>query len=171
MKCKLCGSGLRPFNFLEDKPEKHRHLSKARLVGFSNPDGWKCTNAKKCTAAYVRGEDGALYYVEATKVRHDHREDLGEAGDIWEIVDEWELNESSRMEWKEMDETRKGQIAILYLKNKLREDGVRLTPNFRRQVGNTAKAIGISVDEAMEFSELLVRELVEEAFAKSDKHS
>ncbi len=70
-----------------------------------------------------------------------------------------------------MDETRKGQIALLYLKNKPREDGVRLTPNFRRQVGNTAKAIGISVDEAMEFSELLVRELVEEAFAKSDKHS
>ena len=68
-----------------------------------------------------------------------------------------------------MDNIRKGQIAIAYLKNKLREEGVRLTPNLRRQVGNTAKAIGISVEEAMEFTEITVRELVEEVFAKPDK--
>ncbi|MFZ2975197.1 MAG: hypothetical protein WA055_01030 [Candidatus Moraniibacteriota bacterium] len=65
-----------------------------------------------------------------------------------------------------MDEIRKGQIALLYLKNKIREEGVRLTPNMKRQVGNTAKAIGISVEEAMEFTEILVRELVEETFPK-----
>jgi len=70
-----------------------------------------------------------------------------------------------------MYDIRKGQIALAYLKNKLREEGVRLTPNFRRQVGNTAKAIGISTEEAMEFAEGMVRELVEEAFAKPDKRS
>ena len=67
-----------------------------------------------------------------------------------------------------MDDIRKGQIALAYLKNKLREEGVRLTPNFRRQVGNTAKAIGISTEEAMEFTESIIRELVEEAFAQPD---
>ena len=65
-----------------------------------------------------------------------------------------------------MDEIRKGQIALLYLKNNVREEGVRLTPNMKRQIGNTAKAIGISVEEAMEFAEIMVRELVEETFAK-----
>jgi hypothetical protein len=65
-----------------------------------------------------------------------------------------------------MDDIRKGQIALLYLKNKLREEGVRLNPNLRRQVGNTAKVIGIPFEEAMEFAETMVRELVEEAFAK-----
>lgn len=64
-----------------------------------------------------------------------------------------------------MDDIRKGEITLAYLKNKLREEGVRLTPNFRRQVGNTAKAIGISTEEAMEFAEGIVRELVEETFA------
>ena len=68
-----------------------------------------------------------------------------------------------------MDEIRKGQIAFLYLKHKIREEGVRLTPNLRRQAGNTAKAIGISTEEAMEFAENIVRELVEEAFVKPKK--
>ena len=63
-----------------------------------------------------------------------------------------------------MDAIRKGQIALLVLKQKLREDGVRLTPNMRRQIGNTAKNIGISVEEATEFAEGMIRELVEEAF-------
>ena len=64
-----------------------------------------------------------------------------------------------------MDNIRKGQIAFLFLKHQLREKGVRLTPNFRREVGNDAKAIGISIEEATEFVELIVRELVEETFA------
>ena len=65
-----------------------------------------------------------------------------------------------------MDNVRKGQIALRFVKHQLREKGVRLTPNFRREVGNEAKAIGISIEEAMEFVELIVRELVEETFAK-----
>jgi hypothetical protein len=68
-----------------------------------------------------------------------------------------------------MDDIRKGQIAFLFLKHQLREKGVRLTPNFKREIGNEAKAIGISIEEATEFVELIVRELVEETFAKPDK--
>ncbi len=63
-----------------------------------------------------------------------------------------------------MDDIRKGQIALAYLKNKLREEGIRLTPNFRRQIGNTAKSIGIPIEEAVEFAEGMVRDLVEETF-------
>lgn len=66
-----------------------------------------------------------------------------------------------------MDDIRKGQIAFAYLKNKIREEGIRLMPNFRIQVGNTAKSIGISVEEAMEFSDLIIRELVDEIYSKA----
>lgn len=68
-----------------------------------------------------------------------------------------------------MDETRKGQIALMFLKHQLRQKGVRLTPNFKREIGNEAKAIGISLEEATAFVETIVRELVEETFAKTSK--
>jgi hypothetical protein len=70
-----------------------------------------------------------------------------------------------------MDPKRQGEIALLLVKQQLREEGVRLTPNFRREVGNKAKAIYISIEELMEFTELIVRELVEETFAKTNQHS
>jgi|TARA_Y100000310_G_C20419739_1_gene686098 hypothetical protein len=65
-----------------------------------------------------------------------------------------------------MDEKRKGELAVMFLKNQLRQKGVRLTPNLKREIGNEAKAIGIDVEEATEFVEIIVRELVEESFAK-----
>ena len=66
-----------------------------------------------------------------------------------------------------MDNVRKGEVALLFLKYQLREKGFRFTPNFKREIGNEAKAIGVSLDEATEFVELIVRELVEETFAKT----
>ncbi len=65
-----------------------------------------------------------------------------------------------------MDEKRKGELAILFLKHQLRQKGVRLTPNLKREIGNEAKAIGVEVEEAAEFVEIIIRELVEESFAK-----
>jgi hypothetical protein len=64
-----------------------------------------------------------------------------------------------------MTEERKGQIALLYLKRKLRDEGIRLKPGMRRNIGNEAKALGISTKEAIEFAEGLVREMVEEVFS------
>lgn len=61
---------------------------------------------------------------------------------------------------------RQGEIALKYLKNKLRRDGVTIKPNMQRQTANEAKDLGISPEEAAEFAEMLVRELVEEAFPK-----
>jgi len=68
-----------------------------------------------------------------------------------------------------MDDIRKGQIALLLIKRKLRKDGIRLTPNFRREIGNEAKTTGVPFDELMEFIEIMVREQVEEAFAKTNR--
>ena len=64
-----------------------------------------------------------------------------------------------------LSEERMGKIALLYVREQLRkEGGSLLTPNFRREVGNTAKAIGITTAEAMMFIEALVREMVDQTF-------
>ena len=61
---------------------------------------------------------------------------------------------------------RQGEIALLYLKNLIRKEGVTIKPNMRRQTANMAKELGISLEEVAEFTEMLVREIVEEAFKK-----
>ena len=63
-----------------------------------------------------------------------------------------------------LTEERKGQIALLYLKARFKDEGVRLKPDMRRQIGNAATQIGISTDEAVALVEELVREMVEEVF-------
>jgi hypothetical protein len=61
---------------------------------------------------------------------------------------------------------RQGEIALAYLKNKLRREGVKISPNMQRQIANEAKEVNIPLKEAQEFAEILVREIVEEAFAR-----
>lgn len=68
-----------------------------------------------------------------------------------------------------MDEQRKGKIAILLLKLRFREHGIRLSGNTRRELGNTAKepsiqGAGISMEELTEFMRTMVQELVDESF-------
>ena len=63
-----------------------------------------------------------------------------------------------------MTEERKGPIALLYLKRKLKDGGIRLKPDMRREIGNEAKELGITTEEATEFVEGLVREMVEAVF-------
>lgn len=63
-----------------------------------------------------------------------------------------------------MTEERKEQIALLFLKRKLRDSGIRLKPDMKRKIGNEAKELGITTEEAMEFVEGLVREMVEQVF-------
>lgn len=65
-----------------------------------------------------------------------------------------------------MDNVRKGEIALAFFKNQLRKEGVHLTPSLRRDIGDTAKTIGIPIEEMMELVEIMVREMVEETFAK-----
>ncbi len=65
-----------------------------------------------------------------------------------------------------MTEARRNEIAYLYLKCKVQNDGVRsLVPNnIKRQIGNTAKDLGITTEEAQEFTHNLILPLFFEAF-------
>lgn len=60
---------------------------------------------------------------------------------------------------------RKGEIAYLCLKEKIRQEKVRLAPEFRRELGNVARAIEVPIKELDEFAEMLFRDLVSEMFA------
>ncbi len=63
----------------------------------------------------------------------------------------------------EMSEEEMGQIALAVVRAKLR-DGVRFTPHMRREIGEKARSLGIKLDRAMVFLEILTREVMEEAF-------
>lgn len=65
-----------------------------------------------------------------------------------------------------MSKKRMGEIALLYLKKKLRREGLTLKPNMQREVRNEAKLLGISSKEASEFLEILATELFVKAFPK-----
>jgi hypothetical protein len=65
-----------------------------------------------------------------------------------------------------MTAERRGQIALLLLKDRLRNEGVRLKPDMKREIGNQAAKIGVPVEEAMQFVEELIREMVEEVFPR-----
>ncbi len=64
-----------------------------------------------------------------------------------------------------LTEVRKGEIALMIFRMRIRMDGIRIGKNFRREVGNTAKELGISAEEAMEFMESMTQELMLETFA------
>lgn len=95
-----CGGRLVPMNLLDDQPRTHRHFSKAKLIGFSDPNGFRCDNANICTNTYALDTSSNLRLLDC-KVRHDHRDDLGTEGGIWEIVDVWEMVSGKR--WDEED--------------------------------------------------------------------
>ncbi len=63
-----------------------------------------------------------------------------------------------------MTEERKGQIALLLVKARFKDEGIRLKPYMKRDIGNFAKKIGIPADELIQFVEELTREMVEEVF-------
>jgi hypothetical protein len=65
-----------------------------------------------------------------------------------------------------LTEKRQGEIALAILRNKLRDEGVRVGPHIQREIPKKAKDIGVTEDELLELYEMLTRELVEETFAK-----
>jgi hypothetical protein len=68
-----------------------------------------------------------------------------------------------------MDNVRKGEIALLMIKQKIRREGVILNPESLRDIKNQADKLGVPLEEAVEFLEVMTRELVEEMFAKKDE--
>ncbi|MDD4531548.1 MAG: hypothetical protein PHH21_02455 [Candidatus Pacebacteria bacterium] len=86
--------------------------------------------------------------------------DEGDARLLAEIIFKRLLNEAFKKNdpIPEMDEGKMGEIAYAYLQWIMRRDGIRLKADLRRRVGSTAKDIGISTDEMVEFTKILVRE-------------
>jgi len=72
----------------------------------------------------------------------------------------------TRKEVRKMDEKRKGEIALALLKYRMGREGIRLTPDMKRDLGNVAKETGIPQDELKEFVKIFVEELLEETFGK-----
>ena len=64
-----------------------------------------------------------------------------------------------------LTDERRGEIALALVKHKLRQSGVKISPDYKREVCQWAKDIGIPEDEALVFYEELVRSLVDDAFA------
>ena len=52
-----------------------------------------------------------------------------------------------------MDHGRKERIALLYLKNKIYQEGILINSNFRRQVVEAAFAFDASLEEVIKFKE------------------
>lgn len=65
-----------------------------------------------------------------------------------------------------MDEKRKGEIALALLKHQMGREGIRLTRDFKRELGNVAKETGIPPDELKEFVKIFIEELLKETFGK-----
>jgi hypothetical protein len=70
---------------------------------------------------------------------------------------------------KPLSKERMGEIALKVLKYRLEREGIKLTPNFRREVNSTAKAIGVDPEEMMTFAEYLTREAVESVFSPKNE--
>lgn len=66
-----------------------------------------------------------------------------------------------------LTEERRNEIAYLYVVNLVEQKGIKtLKPNeIRRQILNTAKELGISEQEAVQFARGVVFPLLEKAFA------
>jgi hypothetical protein len=58
-----------------------------------------------------------------------------------------------------MDIARTNEIACLFLKHKMRKEGLSALEN-RKEVVNAAKEIGINSEEALEFADKMFREVL-----------
>lgn len=71
-----------------------------------------------------------------------------------------------------LTEARKGEIALKIFRLKIMKEGFTFDQNTRREVGNTAAEIGISLDEALQFIGEIVGELLaENLMAKNSSRS
>ncbi len=72
-----------------------------------------------------------------------------------------------------MNEKRKGEIALLFLKLKLKDKGILIDKNIEKEVDRLAVSVGLDPEESAEFIEIIIREIIDEIFAphfKDSKH-
>lgn len=84
---------------------------------------------------------------------------------IREMVNEMFSSPNPEKVEDSMDPKRRGEIAILFVKETLRKENFRLSRETMRELGNVAKKIGVSTEELKTFFEPLVREMVNEMFS------
>lgn len=66
-----------------------------------------------------------------------------------------------------MDIVRQGQIARKLVKFRFRSSGINtLSEEFKRDLGDGAKKMGIPLEELLEFAEIIIRELIDELFPR-----
>ncbi|MEI6650278.1 MAG: hypothetical protein WCL23_02455 [Candidatus Moraniibacteriota bacterium] len=65
-----------------------------------------------------------------------------------------------------LSKERKGEIAYVLIGLKLKREGLRLTPSFKREMGDIAKEVDIPFEELLQFTEEITRKLVDEIFTK-----
>ncbi|OGZ35184.1 MAG: hypothetical protein A2V60_02090 [Candidatus Portnoybacteria bacterium RIFCSPHIGHO2_01_FULL_39_19] len=67
-----------------------------------------------------------------------------------------------------MDIVRQGQIARKLVKFRFRNSGINTLSHeeFKRDLGDGAKKMGIPLEELLEFAEIIIRELVDELFPR-----
>jgi len=63
-----------------------------------------------------------------------------------------------------INKERMGEIALLVLKRRIRQEGLRLKPNMQREIANEAQAMGLTPQELTEFAKTMATELFAEAF-------
>lgn len=68
-----------------------------------------------------------------------------------------------------MTKERIGELAYLFLKQRLKDEGFTIKSDFKRNLANKAKEVGVSNEEALEFVEGIVGEALDEIFAKAKK--
>lgn len=68
-----------------------------------------------------------------------------------------------------MTEERKGRVALLLVKQQIRQHGIKLRPGLNRELANGAKTLGIPYEEAVEFITEVYRELFDQQIASLAK--
>lgn len=66
-----------------------------------------------------------------------------------------------------MDPKRQGEVALKLVRHFLRKRPISLSQESMRELGNVAKAIGLSVEELMQFAKPLMQEVMDECFVDS----
>ncbi len=68
-----------------------------------------------------------------------------------------------------LTQERIGQIAMLAIKKKANDDGIRLNPNnIKRDINNEAKKLGITAFEMAEFAKVVIKQAYDETIAELD---
>lgn len=68
-----------------------------------------------------------------------------------------------------MSRERMGEIALLYVQHKMKKDGIPVGPEAKRRIGQTAKDLGISTEEAVHFVAMLTHDFVSSTYPQIQK--